>query len=83
MFRPKSFLLLLGTLLVSACKNSSDTLFTRLDADDTGIAFNNFVEEDAENNVLKYGYFYNGGGVGAHSAAMVRVRFSSAALAAP
>ena len=65
MFRPKSFLLLLGTLLVSSCKNSSDTLFTRLDADDTGIAFNNFVEEDAENNVLKYGYFYNGGGVGA------------------
>ena len=44
---------------------SKDTLFTLLDPDDTGVIFNNYVEEDADNNVLKYGYFYNGGGVAA------------------
>lgn len=51
--------------LLTSCKPSNNTLFTLLDADDTGVEFNNFVEEDAENNVLKYGYFYNGGGVAA------------------
>ena len=51
--------------LLTSCKPSTNTLFTLLDADDTGVEFNNFVEEDAENNVLKYGYFYNGGGVAA------------------
>ena len=49
-----------GAILVS-CRPDSDTLFTRLDADDTEVTFNNFVEEDAENNILQYGYFYNGG----------------------
>lgn len=57
-------MLALGAIVVS-CRTDSDTLFTRLDADDTGVAFNNFVEEDADNNVLGYGYFYNGGGVAA------------------
>lgn len=51
-------------ILLSSCQ-TEDTLFTLLDPDDTGVTFNNFVEEDAENNVLRYGYFYNGGGVAA------------------
>jgi hypothetical protein len=55
------FLLL---IFLAGC-NDQDTLFTRLDSGKTGIKFNNFVEEDAENNVLQYGYFYNGGGVAA------------------
>ena len=47
-------------LLLTSCQ-SKDTLFTLLDSGDTGVKFNNYVEEDADNNVLKYGYFYNGG----------------------
>lgn len=62
-FRP-FFMIAVGAILVS-CRPDSDTLFTRLDADDTEVTFNNFVEEDAENNILQYGYFYNGGGVAA------------------
>ena len=55
-------ILLLAVL--SGCKKN-DTLFTVLKSNETGIDFNNFVDEDAENNVLEYGYFYNGGGVAA------------------
>ncbi|MCF2488407.1 VCBS repeat-containing protein [Dyadobacter sp. CY347] len=51
-------------LLLASC-HSKDTLYTSLSANETGIDFNNFIDEDAENNVLEYGYFYNGGGVAA------------------
>ncbi len=44
---------------------TKDTLFTLLKPGDSGVDFNNFIDEDAENNVLDYGYFYNGGGVAA------------------
>jgi len=44
---------------------SEDTFFTQLSAGDTGIEFNNVLEESADFNVLKYGYFFNGGGVAA------------------
>lgn len=39
--------------------------FDKLDADDTGITFNNFVEEKDSFNILHNEYMYNGGGVGA------------------
>jgi len=58
----RKFLLLL--ILVSGCKKD-DTLFTLLDSGKTGVDFNNYIDEDEENNVLRYGYFYNGGGVAA------------------
>ena len=64
-FRFSRFFASIMALLICSCSKTSDNLFTLLDADETGINFNNFVEEDAENNVLKYGYFYNGGGVAA------------------
>ncbi|NIJ51939.1 VCBS repeat-containing protein [Dyadobacter arcticus] len=51
-------------VLFVGCKEK-ETLFTLLDSGKTDIQFNNFVDEDAENNVLQYGYFYNGGGVAA------------------
>lgn len=57
----KLFLLL---ILITGCKKE-EKLFTLLDAGKTGVDFNNYVDEDAENNVLRYGYFYNGGGVAA------------------
>lgn len=56
--------ILLLFVLISGCKQD-DTLFTLLDAGKTGVDFNNYIDEDEENNVLRYGYFYNGGGVAA------------------
>lgn len=56
--------ILLLAILLSGCKND-ETLFTLLDAGKTGVEFNNYIDEDEENNVLRYGYFYNGGGVAA------------------
>lgn len=58
--RALSVLLLLNTLL--AC-NKSDSLFEKMDADDTNIHFVNKIEETETDNVLNYEYFYNGGGV--------------------
>ncbi|WP_420146669.1 VCBS repeat-containing protein [Spirosoma sp.] len=53
-------------LLVVGCKSkSSDSIFTRLSADDTHIDFTNTIQETEKDNVLNYEYFYNGGGVAA------------------
>ncbi|GGC00228.1 VCBS repeat-containing protein [Dyadobacter sediminis] len=60
----KSFIPVFFIFLLASCQNK-DTLFTLLKSGDTGIEFNNFIDEDAANNVLEYGYFYNGGGVAA------------------
>ena len=38
-------------------------LFTSIAPDDTGIDFQNVIEEGLNTNVLMYEYFYNGGGV--------------------
>jgi enediyne biosynthesis protein E4 len=37
--------------------------FERLSSKKTGINFKNQLREDAQNNILRYEYFYNGGGV--------------------
>ncbi len=50
-------------LLLNACRPATPTLFTRLDASDTGITFENTVGESAAQNVMTYEYHYNGGGV--------------------
>jgi len=52
-------------LLVFACQDAEETsiLFTRMHADKTGIQFINILRETEDFNVMKYGYFYNGGGV--------------------
>jgi hypothetical protein len=60
----KNIRILFFALLMASCQ-SKDTLFTLLKSGETGIDFNNFIDEDATNNVLEYGYFYNGGGVAA------------------
>ncbi|MDF9799940.1 hypothetical protein OKW21_005203 [Catalinimonas alkaloidigena] len=54
-----------GFCLLTACNDTEEarTLFTRMPADDTGIRFRNVLRETEEFNVMKYGYFYNGGGV--------------------
>lgn len=56
-------LLLLATL--SGC-TSDDSLFTRLDADRTGVEFANTIpRDDSLMNPLDFFYIYNGGGVAA------------------
>ncbi|MEO5999250.1 MAG: VCBS repeat-containing protein, partial [Chitinophagaceae bacterium] len=50
-------------LLVSSCNNKSDTLFTLMNKDNTGVNFRNMLLESDEFNVMNYSYFYNGGGV--------------------
>lgn len=51
-------------LLLSACQKK-DTLFEKLPSSQTNVTFKNILDEAPEFNVLKYGYFYNGGGVAA------------------
>ncbi|MFD2937167.1 VCBS repeat-containing protein [Spirosoma flavum] len=58
------FCLSVLVLLLSACGNT-DTLFEKLPSSQTNITFKNSLDESPDFNVLKYGYFYNGGGVAA------------------
>ena len=50
---------------IVSCQQKSPRVFERLDASQTGIHFNNFVDEDEENNVNTYMNIYTGGGVAA------------------
>ncbi|MGB3851192.1 MAG: VCBS repeat-containing protein [Tunicatimonas sp.] len=52
-------------LALGACQSPAeeDTLFTSLPPALTGIEFRNTLRETEDFNVMKYGYFYNGGGV--------------------
>ncbi len=63
----KLFLNLLVALLcyLTACNSdtSKEQLFTLLSSSETGVTFKNTLRESEEFNVMKYGYFYNGGGV--------------------
>ncbi|WP_420603028.1 VCBS repeat-containing protein [Flagellimonas sp.] len=55
------FLMFLAFL---SCENQeTETLFTLLPYNKTGINFNNRLQETEKFNVLEYGYLYNGGGV--------------------
>jgi hypothetical protein len=57
------FVIFLFTLY--GCTSKSDTLFEKLEVEDTHIDFINKIEETDQDNVLNYEYFYNGGGVAA------------------
>jgi len=66
--QPRCLLLLFHTCLIFSCKTTTDkknVLFEALDNKKTGINFTNKLHPTEEFNVLKYMYFYNGGGVGA------------------
>ncbi len=66
-YKTRSFsnIILVGSLLLSGCKNnaSREPLFQELSPEETGIAFQNTVVENGDNNVLNYPYYFNGGGV--------------------
>ncbi|QGW27426.1 FG-GAP repeat domain-containing protein [Phnomibacter ginsenosidimutans] len=50
-------------LFSTGCREGSVKRFTQLQSNETGITFNNIIEETADLNVLNYTYFYNGAGV--------------------
>ncbi len=64
-------------VLLSACRNDTaprqpdaagpdaSPLFQLLPSEETGVAFQNTLEEGLNTNILMYEYFYNGGGVAA------------------
>ncbi|QMU30715.1 VCBS repeat-containing protein [Adhaeribacter radiodurans] len=56
-------MLAIFSLIVSSCQKKSETLFTQLDPDDTGITFSNRILESDSLNILTEEYIYNGGGV--------------------
>jgi len=49
--------------MAAACHQQNTTLFSQMAADDTGINFQNTLFDNPDFNILKYSYFYNGGGV--------------------
>ena len=57
--------LLFGTFIIfiSACKSKTDTLFSLLPRQQTGIDFENKISDTDTFNILDYLYYYNGGGV--------------------
>lgn len=57
-------LFLFCLLVVVNCSEKPDTLFVLRDADETGVVFNNHIEESDTFNILTYEYIYNGGGIG-------------------
>ncbi len=63
--RWRAFSAFLFLVSVLGCQSEEITRFTLLDATATGVEFANTVTETEAINVLKYGYFYNGGGVAA------------------
>lgn len=56
---------LLTALLAGACSQKPKTLFQLLSAEQSGVRFENKLNESESQNILAYEYFYNGGGVAA------------------
>jgi hypothetical protein len=55
--------LILVLVFTQCSKPEPDTLFVELPAEETGITFNNEVQQSGDNHILNYSYFFNGGGV--------------------
>ncbi|MCU0340759.1 MAG: VCBS repeat-containing protein [Spirosomaceae bacterium] len=61
----KRFVYVLYSLFAISLFSCQDkTLFTKLDAEQTGIDFSNRINENDTLNILDFEYVYNGGGVG-------------------
>ena len=50
-------------LVFSAFSQNRQSRFEKLNPRSSGISFKNQLKEDRDNNILRYEYFYNGGGV--------------------
>ena len=57
------FVLLAGALAVACSPAKKEPLLVEQSPEATGILFANTVTENADNNVLNYPYYFNGGGV--------------------
>lgn len=55
--------ILFTLIMMISCKDKSPVLFTLMDQSDTGIDFRNNLQPSKEIDIMKYTYFYNGGGV--------------------
>lgn len=56
-------LFLLATIVFSGCQKNADSLFRLVDSSESGIEFENTVEEKDSINILTVQYMYHGGGV--------------------
>jgi enediyne biosynthesis protein E4 len=56
---------LLIILFAAGCEQDNKSLFTKLSADESGVVFQNTIEESPSINIMNYEYTYNGGGVAA------------------
>ncbi len=66
---PRTILFVFGLSFLFCFKNNlqaqkaSSTSFEKISNKKSGITFKNQLKEDGKNNILRYEYFYNGGGV--------------------
>ena len=51
-------------LFISTITAQNNLQFTKLEATETGIYFNNIIKDDQDKNILLYANFYGGAGVG-------------------
>ena len=51
------------SLNMAVAQEKYQTVFEKLNPRKTGVSFKNQLKEDSQNNILRYEYFYNGGGV--------------------
>jgi hypothetical protein len=58
------FFIVIGLIAHWGCQKTSQNMFTIMGARETGLDFNNRIEENDSFNVLGFEYIYNGGGVG-------------------
>jgi enediyne biosynthesis protein E4 len=61
----KLFYFVFIALGILSCQQKKALVFERLSSNQSGIHFNNFIEEDEQNNVSTYMNIYTGGGVAA------------------
>ena len=54
---------LLSSILISSCNDNQSKLFVSLKPENTGVLFNNHIEENDSINILDEEYVFNGGGV--------------------
>ncbi|RFS16682.1 VCBS repeat-containing protein [Emticicia sp. C21] len=59
----RKLLLLLLIPVLFSCRKKTDTVFTKLPSDQTGIQFSNRITENDTMNIIAFEYVYNGGGV--------------------
>src|SRR5450432_3469357 len=58
------YMIVVFIILLPACKQNDNHLFTKLSPHNTGVTFSNNIIENDSVNILNYYYCYNGGGVG-------------------